>query len=904
MSSNVTSGVSAEPPAGYPAQEESDVVLKSGSTLRLRPIKPEDAPALLAFYKRLSPDSLYFRFFSVPQLNVKKAESVCQVDYQNTFALVGETAGRIVAVAHFFRNDKRPERAEAAFTVEDALQGQGIGTRLLERLAEIARSRGIQIFEAEVLAQNRRMIGVFRNCGFELKQTFEGGVGKMVFSLTPTPRFEESYAERSERAAAASMKLLFEPKVVAVLGASRERGKIGAELFFNLVSNGFQGTLVPINPNAEEILGVRCYPRLEDYPGPVDLAVIVIPAARVDAAVDECVAKGVRAIIMITAGFSETGTEGRRLEVALVEKIRAAGIRMVGPNSMGLINTDPKVRLDAQFGPVHPPEGRVALSSQSGALGLALLDYASKLNLGISTFVSVGNKADVSGNDLIQYWSEDPRTDVILLYLESFGNPVRFSRIARRVARKKPIIAVKAGRSSAGSRAATSHTGALAESDPVVDALFRQAGVIRTGTLEELFDVATLLANQPVPLGRRVGILTNAGGPGILAADACEARGLELPLLSASAAAKLRTFLPAAASVGNPVDMIASATGEHYRKALRILLDEENFDSVLVIFIPPIASQAEAVATSIVEGTKGAQKPVLATFMSAKGTPDVLSAAIPCYPFPESAAIALGRAADYGEWRRKPVGKVPALEGLAVDRARSVIAKALAGSGGWIGPLEAEALLTAFGIPVAAMRVARDEAAAAAAAKELGFPVAVKAVGPAILHKTEVGGVRLNLADETAVLSACRDLKSRLGADLTDFLVQAMVPGGVEVLVGVTQDPTFGPLVVYGSGGTLVELVADVAFRLHPLTDRDVAAMLDEVKGTALLRGYRGAPRGDEAALKEMLLRVSALIENCPEVREMDLNPVKVLGKGVCVVDARIRVGRPPALTPSRRIAY
>ena len=552
MSAIVTSGAAAEAPAGYPAQEESDVVLKSGSTLRLRPIRPEDAPALLAFYERLSPDSLYFRFFSVPQLNVKKAESICRVDYQNTFALVGESAGRIVAVGHFFRNKERPERAEAAFTVEDALQGQGIGTRLLERLAEIARARGIQVFEAEVLAQNRRMIGVFRNCGFELKQTFEGGVGKMVFSLTPTPRFEERYAERSERAAAASMKLLFEPKVVAVLGASRERGKIGAELFFNLVSNGFQGTIVPINPNADEILGLRCYPRLEDYPGPVDLAVIVIPAAKAEAAVDECVAKGVKAIIMITAGFSETGTEGRLREAALLEKIRAAGIRMVGPNSMGLINTDPKVRLDAQFGPVHPPEGRVALSSQSGALGLALLDYASKLNLGISTFVSVGNKADVSGNDLIQYWSEDPRTDVILLYLESFGNPVRFSRIARRVARKKPIIAVKAGRSSAGSRAATSHTGALAESDPVVDALFRQAGVIRTGTLEELFDVATLLAHQPVPLGRRVGILTNAGGPGILAADACEAQGLELPLPVRSAAAKLRAFLPAGGERGQP----------------------------------------------------------------------------------------------------------------------------------------------------------------------------------------------------------------------------------------------------------------------------------------------------------------------------------------------------------------
>ncbi|HJW15143.1 MAG TPA: GNAT family N-acetyltransferase, partial [Thermoanaerobaculia bacterium] len=831
MASKVTSA--ADAPAVYPAHEESDVVLKSGTTIRLRPVRPEDAPELLAFYKRLSPDSLYFRFFSIPKLDIKKAASVCDVDYVNTFGLVGETGGRIVAIAHFFRKPGHPERAEAAFTVEDALQGQGIGTRLLERLAEIGRARGIQTFEADVLSQNRRMIGVFRGAGFQLSQHFEGGVGKLAFSLTPTPRFEEQYAERSERAAAASMKRLFEPKVVAVLGASRERPKIGAELFNNLVSTGFQGKVIPINPSATEVLGVPAYPRLADVPDPVDLAVIVIPAAGVEAAMDECIAKGVKAIILITAGFSEVGPEGRKREAALVEKIRAAGIRMVGPNCMGIINTDPKVRLNAQFGPVYPPEGRVALSSQSGALGLALLDYASKLNLGISTFVSVGNKADVSGNDLIQYWSEDPRTDVILLYLESFGNPVRFSRIARRVARKKPIVAVKAGRSGAGSRAASSHTGALAESDQVVDALFRQAGVIRTGTLEELFDVATLLAHQPVPKGSRVGILTNAGGPGILAADACEAQGLELPALSPPAVARLRAFLPASASVANPVDMIASATADHYRQALKILLEEEKLDSILVIFIPPIATRAEEVATAIVEGARGARKPVLATFMSAKGTPPVLQP-IPCYPFPESAAIALARATAYGQWRRQPPGKIPTLDGIEIEKAREVIERALAARAGWLGPLDVEQLLTAFRIPVAPARLARTEGEAAAAAAALGFPVAVKAVGPAILHKTEVGGVRLNLTDEAALLAACRDLKQRLGADLTDFLVQPMVPGGVEVIVGLTQDPTFGPLVLYGSGGTLVELVADVAFRLHPLTDRDVSAMLDEVKGTAL----------------------------------------------------------------------
>src|SRR5262245_50233166 len=453
MSSRVPdAGVKPRP--AYPAHEESDVVLKSGSTLRLRPVRPDAAAELLAFYKRLSPDSLYFRFFSIPRLDIKKAESVCDVDYEDTFGLVGETAGRIVAVAHFYRNRTHPERAEAAFTVQDDLQGQGIGTRLLERLAEIGRAKGIQTFEADVLAQNRRMIGVFRGAGFELKQKFEGGAGKMIFSLTPNPSYEERYAERSGRAAAASMKRLFEPKVVAVVGAAREAGKIGGVVFHNLVS-GFQGRVVPVNPKAAEVGGVRCYPTVSAIPGEVDLAVIVIPAAGVEAAVDDCVAKGVKSMVVITAGFSETGEEGKKREAAILEKVRSSGMRMVGPNCLGIVNTDPNVRLNATFSPIYPPEGRVALSSQSGALGLALLDYATRLNLGISTFVSVGNKADISGNDLIQYWAQDPRTDVILLYLESFGNPVRFSRIARRVARKKPIIAVKSGRSRAGARAAS-----------------------------------------------------------------------------------------------------------------------------------------------------------------------------------------------------------------------------------------------------------------------------------------------------------------------------------------------------------------------------------------------------------------------------------------------------------------
>jgi acetyl coenzyme A synthetase (ADP forming)-like protein len=891
-------------PGAYPDWEESDVVLRSGSTLRLRPIRAEDAGALYDFDRRLPPGSPYFDYFGIQGADEQAAARACRVDYRDRFTYVGEGGGRIIAVGHYRRDAAEAGRAEVTFAVDGGFQGQGIGTRLLERLAEIARARGIDTFEARIIGPNPRMLDVFRNCGFGMSYRIAGDRSWIVVALRPTPGFEEKSAERSEKAAAASMARLFEPRSVAVLGASRERGKIGAEILHNLLSAGFHGRIFPVNPKAESIEGLPCFARLTEVPDEVDLAVIVVPAASVPAAIDDCIAHRVKAIIVITAGFSETGEEGRRREAALLEKVREAGIRMVGPNCMGIVNTDPAVRLNATFAPIYPPEGRVALSSQSGALGLALLDYAARLNLGISTFVSVGNKTDVSSNDLVQYWAEDPRTDVILLYLESFGSPGVFGRIARRIARRKPIIAVKSGRSRAGARAASSHTGALAESDTVVDALFRQAGVIRTGTLEELFDVATLLAHQPVPRGRRVAIVTNAGGPGILAADACEAQGLELPPLAPATAQALRSFLPAAASVKNPVDMLAAAPPEHYARTLRFVLSDPGIDSVLAIFIPPIAVATDAVAEAVVAGALAAgSKPVLAIFMSAKGAPSILRP-IPTYPFPESAAIALARATRYGEWLSRPQGALPEFRDLEPERARRVVARALDRRGGWLDPIEAKELLSAFGISAASVRLSRSPDDAATAAGEIGYPVALKAVGPSILHKTEVGGVRLGLDGPEEVRQAARELEARLGGAMTGLLVQAMVPGGVEVIVGVVRDPTFGPLVLYGSGGTLVELVSDVAFRLLPVTDVDTAEMLDEVKGTALLRGYRGAPRADEAALRDLILRVSALVETCPEVREMDLNPVKVLSQGVSVVDARIRVERQPAPPRSRRIVY
>ncbi|HSE96660.1 MAG TPA: GNAT family N-acetyltransferase [Blastocatellia bacterium] len=891
--------------AKYPAHYESDILLRDGSTLRLRPIRPEDAAGLRKLHSRLSAQSVYFRFFApIPELTEERALSLATVDYHDSFALVGESNGQLVAVARYYRDSEASDHAEVSFVTEDALQGRGIASRMLERLAEIAREHDITVFDAYVLGDNRKMMDVFLRSGFEVERRLDGGIFYVTFPIRLTPAFEEKSAVRAQAAATASMKVFFEPRSIAVVGAGRKRGSIGGEVFRNIKSTGFRGALYPVNENARSLDSMTAYSRVTDIPGEVDLAIIVVPAERVEAVIDDCIAKGVRGVVIISAGFAEIGTEGRAREAVLLEKIRAAGMRMIGPNCMGIINTDPAVLLNATFSPVYPPAGSVAMSTQSGALGLAILDYARRLNIGISTFVSVGNKADVSSNDLIQYWADDPRTQVILLYLESFGNPRKFGRIARRIARVKPIIAVKSGRSTAGARAASSHSGALASTEAAVGALFRQAGVIRTDTLEELFDVANLLAHQPVPAGRRVAILTNAGGPGILAADSCEAHGLELPSLNDATIAELRTFLPPAASVANPVDMIASATAEDYRRAMTAILKDSSVDSLIVIFIPPLVTGPETVAAAIIEAAATApDKPVLANFMSAEGVPDILDR-IPSYTFPEAAATALGRVTTYGEWRRRPEGKVPRFDDIRVDDARAAVEQALARGGGWLSAVEINTLFDAVGIAVAKTSYASGREEAVAAAADTGFPVAVKAVGPAILHKTEVGGVALGLMDEKAVRAAYDDMAARLGDKLAGVTVQEMVTGGIEVVVGATLDPTFGPLVLMGSGGVLVELLRDVAFRMHPLTDADVEEMMSEVKGMQLLRGYRGAPPADEAALREMVLRVSALLELCPHIQEMDANPVKVLQKGAIVVDARIRVERLAPPSPTRRIAY
>jgi acetate---CoA ligase (ADP-forming) len=881
---------------------DADIILRDGSTVRLRAVRDFDAQGIVALFAGLSERSLYYRFMTTHRVDLAEARRIVAPDPDN-MVIVAERAGGLCGIAGYYRAPTKPERAEVAFAVADALQGHGLGTRMLERLAEIGRERGVRAFDAYVLGDNLAMMDVFLQSGFALTQGLDQGVFHVALDLEPTAQFETASGRRAQLAAAASLRPFFEPRAIAVIGANAERGQIGSEILHNLRASGFTGTLVPVHPHAAEIDGLRAYANVKDVPDDLDLAVVVVPADRVLAVVDDCLAKGVRALVVISAGFGEVGDAGTKLQDELVEKIRATGVRMIGPNCMGILNTDPAFSLNATFSPVYPPAGGVAFSTQSGALGLAILDYVKRLNIGISSFASIGNKADVSGNDLLQYWAEDPRTDVILLYLESFGNPRKFAEIARRVARSKPIVAVKAGRSGAGARAASSHTGARASSEALVEMMLCESGVIRTRTLEELFDVATVLANQPVPGGRRVAIVTNAGGPAILAADACEANGLTVPVLDEQTQKRLRSFLPATASVGNPVDMIASATPEQYGKALEAVAADPSVDSVIAIFIPPLVTQPEAVAEAIRGAASRISKPMIASFLGTQGVRPQL-APVPSFAFPEAAASALAHVARYGEWLRRPVITPEPMPDEIRARLRAVVQEVVEKGEGWASPQECDAILTAAGLPIVTSRTAKTVDEAVAAAKEIGFPVVLKATGRKILHKSDLGGVRLALASEPAVRDAFHALSGTLGDMLEAVLVQPMITGGVEMAVGGVNDPAFGPVVMCGTGGVLIDLLDDTAFAMCPLGDGEAKALVERLKGRVRLRGFRGAPAGDEGALRRLLVRTSQVLHACPEIREMDLNPVMVLSAGAIVADVRILIGTPRPAATGRRIRH
>ncbi|MCU0577967.1 MAG: GNAT family N-acetyltransferase [Desulfobacterota bacterium] len=900
------------PPPYQDAAEYGRLILRDGSSATVHIAGLDDQEAFLAFTSRLSLESRYRRFFSMRLPDEKFITKLCDSSNPRErltliVTRIIESVPRIIATGSYVLVE--PQKAEVAVVVDDAFQGKGLATLLLERLSLLAVRNGILGFQAVTHADNRRMLEIFQNSGFPLHQQTSQGLVDIELSVLPGEDSVTRSELRDRVYTTASLRPFFRPNAVAVIGASRKETSLGFMVVESLMTNRFQGPVYPVNPKAEVIYSIRASHSVRELPEQVDLAVVVVPKETVPQVVDDCAALGVRALIVITAGYAEEGAEGRRLQEALVEKVRGYGMRLVGPNCLGLMNTDPEMRLNASFSPIFPPAGRIAMSSQSGALGLAILGFTKQLDLGLSKFISIGNKADVTGNDLLQYWEGDPHTDVILLYLESFGNPRRFARIARRVSRSKPIVAVKSGRTTAGKRAAGSHTAALAASDVAVDALFHQTGVIRAETLEEMFDLAAVLGSQPLPPGRRVAIVTNAGGPGILCADTCEAEGLEVPEPSEKIRSALRAAIPRAASLGNPVDMIASATPEEYRQAIEILLSSEEVDALIVIYIPVIA-ETEIISRAIYQGVLAARaaggvaKPVLACMMVGEGLTGSLKYAeetIPTFAFPESVARVLSRVAEYAEWRRLPIGMYPDFEDLKVEPVRAICQKAIQERGaGWLSGEENQKVLQAVGLPQAPGGLARTPEEAEAIAAAVGFPVAAKLSSPQIVHKTELGGVRLNLADKAAVRGAFSALEPALKhsgnlSALDGIWIQPMISGGVEIMVGVTEDPVFGPLVGFGLGGIHVEVMGDVRFRVTPLTDRDARELVGEIRGFRLLTGFRGNPPADIEALEEVLLRVSRLVEEVPEITDLDLNPIitRPPGQGCVIVDARIRVEQP-----------
>ncbi|MEC4890251.1 MAG: acetate--CoA ligase family protein [Nitrospira sp.] len=714
-------------------------------------------------------------------------------------------------------------------------------------------------------------------------------------------------AARHDLSTAHSLTPLFRPRSVAVVGASRDPAHIGHRLLESLLGGGFTGTIIPVNPLAAEIAGLHAVPSLKAIPGPVDLAVIAVPPRLVLAVIDDCAAKQVPAVILITAGFAETGGAGISLERQLLEKVRQHGIRLIGPNCFGLMNLDPAVRLNATYTPIVPPAGRVAIASESGGLGLAVVTAARRLNLGLSSFVSVGNHTDVSVLDLLEYWEQDQTTNVILLYLETIVEPQQFKQIAERVGKQKPIVVLKAGRTSAGQSAAGSHTAALATNETAVNALFTQCGVIRATSLEDFLALATGLSTQPMPQGRRVGILTNSGGPGVLCADSCATEGLTLPECSKETQSLLASFLPPTAALRNPVDVIGFATEDQHARAVETMLKADELDALIIVHVSVRAQDNDPVAAGILRGiraarqTIGKNKPVFICWMAEEDldrTFTVEGEAIPTSRHPEIPARIISHALTYEAWRQQPSGQVPDCSDADLPKAKAICARALMErGGGWLSTEETHALLTAMKLPLVQSSVATSAEEAVTLARTVGFPVAVKLVSRQILHKTEMGGVYLNLADEQAVRHAFEAIRSRLAQDnrldaMEGVLVQPMLSGGVEAMAGMARDPLFGPLIAFGLGGIHVEILGDIQFRLAPLTAHDAEEMVRALKGYRLLQGYRGHPAADVNAIEEVLLRLSQLVEAIPEISELDLNPIfsRPEGQGCRIVDARIRV--------------
>ncbi|MCC9711361.1 bifunctional GNAT family N-acetyltransferase/acetate--CoA ligase family protein [Streptomyces sp. MNU76] len=870
-------------------------LLADGTTVRIRAVERGDHDQLQGLYEEMSSENLRLRFFAASRRSAKlAADRACAPPRQGYRALLAERAGQVIGLAEY-ETGEDAGTAEISIAVADGLHHRGVGTLLIEHLVSAARAEGVTTFTADALSENSEVLRLFSDLGLSMSRSFDGPEVRCTITLTEDDTYLTAVEARGRAADVASLEPLLRPRTVAVIGAGRKPGSVGRAVLHHLRTGGFTGRLFAVNPAATSLLGVPCHPSVAALPQTPDLAVVAVPAAAIPATAEECGKAGVRALLVVTAGLDRAQAR------ALREACRAHGMRLVGPNCLGISHTDPAVRLDATFAAGHPSPGTAGVAVQSGGVGIALLDGLSRLGIGVSSFASLGDKYDVSGNDMLQWWESDGRTDLALLHLESFGNPRAFSRTARRVTRRMPVLTVDAGRTEAGRRAAASHTAAAATPTMTRRALFTQAGVTATGSVGELLETAALLHSQPLPKGFRVAILTNAGGAGVLAADACVEAGLLLPAFTPELVDDLLAVLPCGASVGNPVDATAAVTEEQLGDAVERVLRHGGIDAVLLALVPTAVAAAtgDDLIRALTDAPGPRPKPVVAVRLEqdlpVRLLPATGGGTVPSYAEPQAAARALTHAAHRAAWLARPAGTVPHLDGIDTSRAHDIVETFLSvhPDGGWLDPRTCADLMSCYGIPQIPWAWAETEDAAVLAADRLRGPdgrVVMKAHWPGLVHKSEQRAVHLDLQGDSQVRAAFRDFETRFGDLLTGVVVQPLAPRGTELFAGVVQDEVFGPLVLFGLGGTATEVLGDHAARLAPLTDHDVHDLITAPRCAPLLFGARGSGPVDLERLERLLLGLSRMAADLPQLAEADFNPVLATSAGVSVLDARVRL--------------
>ena len=866
-------------------------LLADGITLTIRPPGPGDYEPVKQLHEAMSPDNLYFRFFSASQASAEReARRMCLKGGPGLVALLGLLGDEVVGVASYELTTDAAA-AELALAVADGMHRHGIATLLLEHLVSLARARDVKVLVADVLPDNYAVLRVLSDAGLAVRRKYADGVVELSM---PVPRnaalgepstWLDAVAGREKQADVASLEPLLAPRSVAVVGAGRRPGSVGRTILLNIRDAGFAGPLYAVSPHGGDIEGIPCVPSVAELPEAPDLAVVAVPAARVVAAAQECGRRGVGSLVVITSDLTPSQESG------LLAAARRGSMRLVGPNSFGV--AVPGIGLGATFGLPRPSPGHTGLVVQSGGVGAALVEQFSRLGIGISSVVSVGDKLDVSGSDMLLWWEADDTTELAVIYLESFGHPRRFARTARRVTAKIPVLTVHAGRSAPGQRAAASHTAAAAAPLITRQALFEQAGIIATTGFGELLDAAVLIASQPIPAGRVVAIVTNGGGAGVLAADACAEAGLAVATTTPETRNRLREVLPPGSALVGPVDTTDAVSAETFREALHVTAAQDGVDAVIALVVRRGPADLIPALTA-----GGLPVPVAAVVL---GQPEAIrllpgpgpgGGSVPAYAYPEAAARALARAARYGAWRSRPAGTVPQLGNLRVADAQSIIDAFLARmpGGGWLSAGEADDLLRCYGLPMVEFRRAGDADAAVQAAARLGGHVVIKADVPGLLHKTAAGAVELDLRGADEVRAAMSRLQARFASRMAGVLVEPMITGGIETIVGVVQEPVFGPVVVFGLGGVATDVLGDHVARLAPLTGADADDLIHSIRAAPALLGQPGRPAADIGAVRDTLLRVSRLADDLPQVAELDLNPVIARPDGVIAVDARIRV--------------